>query len=203
MSQGVCFKEANSDVLILFLTDCKFLKCGSAMKISGPDALTVTQQKDSNWGLATGNVVVGEEGGLTRAYFELRIDSGSSANGSLSLFCIGAVREGLNHDTYHYNSNNAWFLNMDYGGLDGNGKNNSDKQGEGSIKVGDRVGVLIDTEGEGRVLFFKNGEQFGPGFVGDVSGRLVLGVQMGNKGCQCTLLPDAKEPAEPFTKWAA
>ena len=83
----------------------------------------------------------------------------------------------------------------------GNGKTFSDKQGSGSIKVGDRVGVLIDTEGEGRVLFFKNGEQFGPGFVGGVSGRLVLGVQMYAKGCQCTLLPDAEEPAEPFTKW--
>ena len=74
-------------------------------------------------------------------------------------------------------------------------------QGYGTIKVGDRVGVLIDTEGEGRVLFFKNGEQFGPGFVGGVSGRLVLGVQMANGGCQVTLLPDAEEPAEPFTKY--
>ena len=63
------------------------------------------------------------------------------------------------------------------------------------------MGVLIDTEGEGRVLFFKNGEQFGPGFVGGVRGRLVLGVEMLFEGCQCTLLPDAEEPAEPFTKW--
>jgi len=37
--------------------------------------------------------------------------------------------------------------------------------------------------------------------VGGVSGRLVLGVQMYCAGCQCTLLPDAEEPAEPFTKW--
>ena len=63
------------------------------------------------------------------------------------------------------------------------------------------MGVLIDTEGEGRVLFFKNGEQLGPGFVGGVSGRLVLGVQAYWKGQQVTLLPDAEEPAEPFTKW--
>ena len=63
------------------------------------------------------------------------------------------------------------------------------------------MGVLIDTQGEGRVLFFKNGQQFGPGFVGGVSGRLVLGVQMYGTGCQVTLLPDAEEPAEPFTKW--
>ena len=63
------------------------------------------------------------------------------------------------------------------------------------------MGVLIDTEGEGRVLFFQNGEQFGPGYVGGVSGRLVLGVQMGCIRCQVTLLPDAEEPAEPYTKW--
>ena len=91
MSQGVCFKEANSDVFILFLTDCKFAKCGSTMKISEPDALTVTKQCSSSYGLATGNVVVGEEGGLTRAYFELRIDSGNSDDGDLGLFFIGAV----------------------------------------------------------------------------------------------------------------
>jgi hypothetical protein len=39
------------------------------------------------------------------------------------------------------------------------------RQGAGAIRVGDKVGVLIDTEGEGRVLFFKNGKQSGPGFV--------------------------------------
>ena len=55
------------------------------------------------------------------------------------------------------------------------------------------MGVLIDTEGEGRVLFFKNGRQFGPGYMGGVSGRLVLGVQMYNEGQQVTLLPDAEE----------
>ena len=171
------------------------------MMISGADSLTVTQQS-KGWCLATGNV----EDGLTRAYFELRIDSGDSDDGSLGGFYIGAVREGLDHDNYrcskyHFTSNNAWCLDMLYGGLCGNGKYSSDEQGDGTIKVGDRVGVLIDTEGEGRVLFFKNGEQFGPGFVGGVSGRLVLGVQMKNEGCQCTLLPDAEEPTEPFTKW--
>ena len=116
MSQGVWFKEANSDVLILFLTDYKFIKCSSKMKISGPDSLTTTQHSQ-DWSLATGNVVVGEEGGLTRAYFELRIDSGKSSGGSLSSFYIGAVREGLDHDKGHYTSNNAWFLDMKYSAL--------------------------------------------------------------------------------------
>ena len=53
------------------------------------------------------------------------------------------------------------------------------------------------------IQFFKNGKQFGPGFVGGVSGRMVLGVQTYYEGCQVTLLPDAEEPAEPFTKWVA
>ena len=202
MSQGVCVKKANSDAFILFLTDYKFLKCGSRIQISEPDSLTVTQQSQ-DWGLATGNVVVGEEGGLTRAYFELRIDSGRSSNGGFGEFYIGAVRESLDHDKMHYNSSNAWVLYMWDGSLYGNGKDRNDDQGYGSIKVGDRVGVLIDTEGEGRVLFFKNGEQFGPGFAGGVSGHLVLGVQMYFKGQQVTLLPDAEEPAEPFTKRGA
>ena len=135
------------------------------MKISGPDSLTVTHQVMNEWGLATGNVVVGEEGGLTRAYFELRIDSGehfAMSGGGLGSFFIGAVREGLDHEKEHYTnfgtSNNAWCLTMGSGYLWGNGERGSDKQGKGTIKVGDRVGVLIDTEGEGRVLFFKNGQ---------------------------------------------
>jgi len=66
------------------------------------------------------------------------------------------VREGLDHEKVHHNSTNAWFLNLNYGGLYGNGNYNSDGQGEGTIKVGDRAGVLIGTEGEGRVLFFKS-----------------------------------------------
>ena len=170
------------------------------MKISGSDSLTVTKTS-GGYSLATGNVVVGEEGGLTRAYFELRIDSGGGDYGTLGSFYIGAVRDGLDHEKAHYQSTNAWFNHLVYGSLYGNGKEGSDAQGGGTIKVGDRVGVLIDTEGEGRVLFFKNGKQFGPGFVGGVSGRLVLGVQTYYEGCQCTLLPDAEEPAEPFTKW--
>ena len=135
------------------------------MKISEPDSLTVTN-RNFGWGLATGNVVVGEEGGLTRAYFELRIDSSRSTDGlcnGLGNFLIGAVREGLDHDNSQQRSNNAWFLYLDHGGLCGNDKLGIAQQGEGSIKVGDRVGVLIDTEGEGRVLFFKNKQQYGPG----------------------------------------
>ena len=107
------------------------------MKISGPDSLTVNQQGSEDYCLATGNVVVGEEGGLTRAYFELRIDRGSSEyDEGLGGFYIGAVREGLDHDAQHWLSNSAC-LYMHNGSLHGNGKRGSDEQGHDTIKVGD------------------------------------------------------------------
>ena len=179
-------------------TGCWFMEYGSHSNISLPESLTVTQQGVGH-SLATCGIVVGGDG-CRRFSFELLIDSGHIDIG-LNCFFIGAVRQGVDHNKTHFTSNDAWYLNMGYGSLYGNGKRGSDEQGDDTIKVGDRVGVLIDTEGEGRVLFFKNSQQYGPGFVGGVSGRLVLGVQTLQKGCQVTLLPDAEEPAEPFTKW--
>jgi hypothetical protein len=61
------------------------------------------------------------------------------------------------------------------------------------------------------VLFFKNREQYGPGFQGNggdsgelsIAGEeLVLAVEMGSKDCQFTLIPDAVAPEEPFVRWA-
>ena len=105
------------------------------MKISEPDSLTVTHQRQG-WGLATGNVVVGEEGGLTRAYFELRIDSGNSDYEYLGNFFIGAVREGLDHDKHHGSSNNAWLIDMADGSLHGNGKHERDNQFSAATSAG-------------------------------------------------------------------
>ena len=182
------------------LTGAWFEQCGSGSSISGAESLTVTQQS-SGFSLATCGIVVGGDGRKT-FYFELRIDSGDS-DGDLSSFYIGAVRQGIEHNKDHAvkRSNDAWYLNVSDGSLCGNGKRDSDKQSFGSIKVGDRVGVLIDTEGDGRVVFFKNGKKFGPGFSGGVKGKLLLGVQTYGTGQQCTLLPDATVPTEPFTEW--
>ena len=139
-------------------------------------------------------MVVGGDGRKT-FYFELRIDSGSGgSDGDLRGFYIGAVRQGIDHNGNHAKSNGAWYMHMYGGNLYGNGKEQSDSQGKGSIEVGDRVGVLIDTEGDGRVVFFKNGKKFGPGFRGGVKGKLLLGVQTRWEGQQCTLLPDATVP---------
>ena len=182
------------------LTGACFEQCGSGSNISGAESLTVTQQSHRKDSLATCGIVVGGDGCKT-FYFELRIDSGGGSDGDLRDFLIGAVRQGIDHNEDHYDSNDAWYLNMIYGSLFGNGKMNSDEQGRGSIKVGDRVGVLIDTEGDGRVVFFKNGKKFGPGFSGGVKGKLLLGVQTYFTGCQVTLLPGATVPTEPFTEW--
>lgn len=86
---------------------------------------------------------------------------------------------------------------------------------DASFRAGDTLGVLIDTAGKGRVVFFKNREQFGPGFRGAAAappgkpkrtvsghGDLLLCVEMGTRGCQCTLIPGAVKPAEPFVRWA-
>ena len=180
------------------LTGAWFEQCGSGSNISGAESLTVTQQGVGH-SLATCGIVVGGDG-CKRFSFELVIDSGHISIG-LDCFFIGAVRQGVDHNKDHTQTDDAWYLGMGTGNLWGNGKMGSDKQGEGSIKVGDRVGVLIDTEGDGRVVFFKNGKKFGPGFSGGVKGKLLLGVQTKYKGQKCTLLPDATVPTEPFTEW--
>jgi hypothetical protein len=184
------------------------------------DSLTVTHQQAGRSALATVDVVVGGQGGPTSAYCELRID-GQSSFLKMDNFCVGVLKEqGLEHDTDPGSSWNelckdAWVLKLSNGALCGNGKSHSDQQGDGSIAVGDRIGVLVDVEGgEGRVLFFKNGQQYGPGYQEGVSSpwrrcdtktsnaRLVVAVKMQYQGQQCTLLPDATRPSEPFAKWA-
>jgi len=84
------------------------------MKLIGPDSLTVTKaEQGDTYILETKNVLVGEEGGLTRAYFVLRIDSGRSSDGKFYDFFIGAVREGvLDHDECRRSSNNAWCIGI-------------------------------------------------------------------------------------------
>jgi hypothetical protein len=134
---------------------------------------------------------------------------------------IGAVRPGLDHETPHQDSDGAYFLYTYSGSLYGNGKNRSDGQGVGTIKVGDRIGVLVDLgssavpprssqPGHGRsgsspppkksatdassVRFFVNGKEYGPGFRGGVTGPLVLGVQMDEEGQMVSLVQSAKTP---------
>jgi hypothetical protein len=110
--------------------------------------------------------------------------------------------EGMEDDT------SEWLLGCGEGSLWGQGMGGRQSQHYQDVGFveGDRLGVLVDMQGEvggGRVLFFKNGELYGPGFQEGVAGRgeLMFTVRMGRIGHKVTLLPDARMPTEPFTKW--
>ena len=108
------------------------------------------------------------------------------------------MKTGLDHETMHCESNNAWFLAPYDGSLCGNGKNDDDKQSK--LKVGGRAAVLVDLDGGeggdgGSVRFFVNGSEYGPGHKSGVKGPVVLGIQLANQGQVVTLLPDAQNPA--------
>ena len=116
----------------------------------------------------------------------------------MSGIMVGIVKPGLDHDTEHSHTNNAWYLYARNGGLFGNGKYGVDKQGQ--LKLGDRVGVFVDLDGGeggdgGSVRFFVNGSEYGPGHKSGVTGPVVLGVQCFQRGQVVTILPDAQKPA--------
>ena len=145
-----------------------------------PQALTATAVTNT-YALATCNEVVGGTTGCSKAYYELRIDRGRVNNGSLDYVFVGSVLHVLNpltlvHSSYpcgfphtgairsregrvisydtslHRSDTDTWFMSMKNGSLYGNGKEETDMQGEGSVAVGDRLGVLIDTGHQGQVV---------------------------------------------------
>ena len=120
-----------------------------------------------------------------------------AANGRM-IFIVGVVKTGLDHETKHFDTNNAWYLYVYDGSLCGNGKFGDDAQDQ--LKAGDRVGVLVDLDGGeggdgGSVRFFVNGSKYGPGFKSGVKGPVVLGVELIYKSQKVTLLPEAEKPA--------
>ena len=160
------------------------------------DLVVERTSSDGTYRLATGTVVVGGEDGVREGYFEVELTTDGSRG--MSGIHVGIVKTGLYLETGHYYSNNAWYLNAHDGSLYGNGKDDADAQGK--LKVGDRVGVLVDLDGGeggegGSVRFFVNGSEYGPGFKSGVLGPVVLGVEMWQKGASVTLLPDAQPPA--------
>ena len=135
--------------------------------------------------------------GVREGYFEVELTA-AGEDGDME-FYVGIVKTGLDHDTHHFSSNNAWYLYAFNGGLFGNGKERDDPQGK--LKLGDRVGVLVDLDGGeggdgGSVRFFVNGSEYGPGFKSGVTGPVVLGVELAAEGQVVTLLPDAQKPAD-------
>ena len=90
-----------------------------------------------------------------------------SAHKDMDGIFVGMVKTGLDHEAEQHHTNNAWHLYAGNVSLWGNGKGNADEQG--NLKVGDRVGVLVDLDGGeggdgGSVRFFVNGSEYGPGF---------------------------------------
>ena len=81
---------------------------------------------------------------MREGYFEVELTA-DYEGGDMGLM-VGIVKNsGLDHETSHRYANNAWYLYAGSGSLYGNGKYSDDKQGV--LKVGDRVGVLVDLDG--------------------------------------------------------
>ena len=155
--------------------------------------------------IATGNQVVSN--GET-AYWEVELASGKGG----MFFYVGAVNpRALDHKRGQVSR--GFFLYMQSGTLYGKGiSGGGNQQGLQPIKVGDKVGVLVDLRGSAKtndsvtagsgavaesgstVRFFVNGQEHGPGFSRKVSGPLALGVVMGNVGQAVCLVPDVVPP---------
>jgi hypothetical protein len=100
---------------------------------------------------------------------------------------VGAVRPGLDHDKFHYGTNDAYYIYGFNGGLNGNGKDDADEQGK--FAKGDRIGVLLDLDA-GWIRYYRNDKRCGPGFTEGVTGPLVRAAELyGDGGDKVTALP--------------
>jgi hypothetical protein len=104
---------------------------------------------------------------------------------------VGAVRPGLDHDTEHSETNDAYYILGGDATLYGNGKQGADKQG--GFAKGDRIGVLLDLDA-GWLRYYRNDKRCGPGFTEGVTGPLVHAAQCCFKGEKATVLPGAVAP---------
>jgi hypothetical protein len=155
--------------------------CGSAMALSG-DGLVATVAYYDEFQLVTG----GEPMTEGRHYWEVEI---TKWDGNYCM--VGAVRPGLDHDKHHWDTNDAYFIDVGDGCLFGNGKEDDDQQGQ--FAEGDRVGVLLDLE-EGWLRFYRNGKRCGPGYTEGVTGPLLRAAQVTDAGQQLAVLPGAVAP---------
>ena len=83
----------------------------------------------------------------------------------------------------------ACFMNMNYGHLNGNGKQGHDEAG--GLAKGDRLRVVVDCD-DGSVSFLKNGVAHGPGWGAGTLAKgvaVVPAVLMYYKGSAVRLLP--------------
>ena len=135
---------------------------------------------------------------MNTGYFEVELTQDSSLD---FLVLVGMFRPGLDHSVLRYGTGDGWVLRCSNGNL-WNYSAARIPVGDplGALKVGDRVGVLVDLEEKegrqgGSIQFFVNGVKCGSGFESRVTGPLVLGVEMHDPGQKVTLLPDAQRTA--------
>jgi hypothetical protein len=169
---------------------------GDGIRLKGPRELTAFVW-NGFFPLVTANVEVGGADGVKSGYFEVELTQ-DTKDKSLN-FQVGMFRPGLDHSSVvPYEPGDGWALIASSGGRCNYNGVGADRQGQ--LKVGDRVGVLVDLEEKegrqgGSIQFFVNGAKFGSGFESGVISPLVFGVRMGGEGQNATLLPDAQRPA--------
>jgi hypothetical protein len=177
-------------------------KWGQGMSISGSRDMTITRTSPVPPGarLAVGNVVIGPNsygGGRRWGSFEVEL-GGNSTN--LNGLYIGAIEPSLASDCNRSQafSLHAHYLSVCTGRIFRNSANAPEDRNPDArmCNLGDRVGVLIQLEGPegGKVSFFVNRKKISSEVTGNVTGPLVLGVQMLCPGQEVTLIPDAPPP---------
>jgi hypothetical protein len=171
-----------SVVFMLLRAGWHWTACGKDIVLSG-EGLVATVANENALQLATG----GEPMTEGRHYWEVEMTKWVGNNSCM----VGAVRPGLDHDKYHYNTDDACFIDAHDGSLFGNGKYDDDKQG--MFAEGDRVGVLLDLDA-GWLRFYLNGKRCGPGYTEGVTGPLLRAAHLCEMGDTVAVLPGAVVP---------
>ena len=192
---------SGSTVFMLHRPGWCWEECGPAIALSEEGLVATKEQSDGCSSLIGGSPMVsgGEPMIEGRHYWEVELAEDAC------YVMVGAVRPGLDHDKYHANTNDAFFIFGHSGGLWGNGKLNAD--GQGHFTKGDRIGVLLDLDA-GWMHFYRNGKRCAPGYATGAAGPLVRAVQFGGYARdQVTVLPGAVAPegagdaTEPQEAW--
>jgi hypothetical protein len=172
---------SGSVVFMLIRLGWRWDECGGKITLIG-EGLVATKD-ETCYQLATGGSPMTEG----RHYWEVEL---AWTGEGCELFA-GAVRPGLDHQKHHFNTNDAYYIAGFSGGLWGNGKSNTDRQG--GFATGDRVGVLLDLDA-GWMRLYRNGKRCGPGYTEGVTGPLVRAAEFYCKGDKATALPAAVAP---------